>query len=463
LREEVHKLRELDSSHGKLNGKQFKADLKDVNHFMEKNHLLPHLQIVTDGKHAGEIRHGAHKQDVAHRHDATHKHDSAHKHESAHKLDSTHKHEPAHKEDAKHKHDHGPTLNAAAGGKTEHKVGTGQRANSARGEVPGGADLAGARQTRTVYAPGDPSSRGEQSETDEYSKSASQPASDEAGAAPGTNLSQNRQLFEPNGSGESLQASQTDATAQKETYFDTAQQAGMTPGENQQLAPSENRFDDQSQTPTPNRESKLTTLTSAVERAKAGGRPVNIAQIGDSHVAAGIETASLAKKFAENEGLNQNQVNYSYKGVVGKTASYAASHPNEFLGKINPSTDLVVVSFGSNEAQKHVGDGYKNDYSRLIGEIRQKAPNASILMVGPTDGAFWNSNRRLPGLGSVVEAQKAVQAQTANSAYLDVLPVTGSMNSMRSRGMLSRDNLHLTAAGYKIVGGSIADSVIANA
>jgi lysophospholipase L1-like esterase len=28
--------------------------------------------------------------------------------------------------------------------------------------------------------------------------------------------------------------------------------------------------------------------------------------------------------------------------------------------------------------------------------------------------------------------------------------------------MLSSDNLHLTAAGYKIVGGSIADSVVAN-
>ncbi len=186
---------------------------------------------------------------------------------------------------------------------------------------------------------------------------------------------------------------------------------------------------------------------------------MNIAQIGDSHIAPGTETAALAQKFAANQGLNAGQVEYTSRGVVGKSASDAAAHPQEFLGKLNSHTDLVVVSFGSNEATKQVGNGYKNDYAHLIQQVRQRAPNASILMVGPTDGAYWNSRRELPGLGSVTEAQRAVQARTPNSAYVDIRSLTGSMASMRSRGMLSNDNLHLTNAGYRVAGGIIADSI----
>jgi lysophospholipase L1-like esterase len=281
-------------------------------------------------------------------------------------------------------------------------------------------------------------------------------------------ISQELRPSASNGSGEfmpptpPMQAPQPGFNSRE--HSEIPQNQGTAPFENQSLvSPDTQRGSTElTESSTPSKESKLTTLTAAVERAKAGGRPVSIAQIGDSHIAPGIETASLAKKFADNEGLNQSQVDYSYKGVVGKSASYAASHPGEFLSKINSNTDLVVVSFGSNEATKQVGNGYKNDYAQLIGQIKQRAPNASILMVGPTDGAYWNSRRQLAGLGSVVEAQKAVQSQTPNSAYLDVRQFAGSMNSMRSRGMLSSDNLHLTAAGYKIVGGSIADSVVAN-
>lgn len=203
----------------------------------------------------------------------------------------------------------------------------------------------------------------------------------------------------------------------------------------------------------------LNKVQLAAERARAGGRPLNIAQIGDSHVAAGTQTRTLAKTLAAEFGLNEGQINFSAAGAKGKSASYAASHPDRFLGKINGSTDLVVVSFGSNEAGKQAGASYVNDYARLIHQIRDKAPNASIVMVGPTDGAFWNTNKRLPGLDSIVAAQKGVQATVADSAYLDPRQAMGYMQSMRSRNLLSGDNLHLTTSGYQLLGSLIAHRI----
>jgi len=78
----VHKLQRLDSSnaHGRpeQNGHQFQRDLKAVDHELHNKHLLPHLHIVSYGRHLGELAPDA--QYVAHKHPSELRH-QGHAHE----------------------------------------------------------------------------------------------------------------------------------------------------------------------------------------------------------------------------------------------------------------------------------------------------------------------------------------------------------------------------------------------
>jgi lysophospholipase L1-like esterase len=206
---------------------------------------------------------------------------------------------------------------------------------------------------------------------------------------------------------------------------------------------------------------KLDTLKSDIERARSGGRALTIAQIGDSHIKFGAETPALAARLAANTGLQAGKISYSSVGDIGKTASYANEHPGEFLVNINRNTDLVVVSFGSNEAGAPVGRKYVNDYAGLIRKIRGKAPQAAIVMVGPTDGNYWKSSRHLPYLDAVASAQQRVAANVSDSAYLKIGSQMGSVAAMRRNGLMAADNLHLTAKGYQKLGSIIADDITA--
>lgn len=328
LNEEIHKLRQLDSSHGKLNCHQFERDLKAVDQELHNRHLLPHLHIVTDGKHLGELV-----------------------------------------SDSRQSHgDHGLQHNSP---------------------VPDGK-AAGHRQRESkLHA-----------------------------VVPGSGSHSAFDNIEPRQLNDRPPGSLSDAGA-----------------------------------------SQLDTLKSAIERSKAGGRALAIVQIGDSHVKSGVETPALVDRLAADTGLKSGQVGYSFTGDVGKTASYANEHPEEFLRNINQNTDLVIVSFGSNEAGSPVGDKYSNDYASLIQKIRGKAPQAAIVMVGPTDGNYWNSSRHLPYLEEVAAAQQAVAARVPDSSYLKIGPQMGSVASMRQRGLMSSDNLHLTEKGYQLLGSIIADDI----
>jgi lysophospholipase L1-like esterase len=186
---------------------------------------------------------------------------------------------------------------------------------------------------------------------------------------------------------------------------------------------------------------------------------LTITQIGDSHVASGTETPAIAAKLAADLGLRPDQVRFSSVGDVGKSASYAKEHPGEFMRNVNGNTDLVIVSFGSNEATKQQGTQYANDYAKLIGQIKARDPGAAIAMVGPTDGNFWNSQKHLPGLASVNQAQESVAARVPNGSYFEVASRMGSVASMRAQGLMASDNLHLTPAGYRKLGTIIADDI----
>jgi len=220
-------------------------------------------------------------------------------------------------------------------------------------------------------------------------------------------------------------------------------------------APAEPKAD---RTPTPASNGPgLSHLKETIDRAKAEGRPINMVQIGDSHIEGGVETPALAQGLADKLGVN---VNYDKDGIRNSKASDALNNPGFFLKDINKNTDLVVVSFGSNDSTTQAGAAYKQTYQHLIDEIKDKAPNASIVMVGPTDGAYsGRPQSELVGLDSVTAQQRAVASGVRNGSYFDIRARMGTIADMNGQHLMAKDNLHFTNGGYTVIGNDIADYI----
>jgi lysophospholipase L1-like esterase len=204
----------------------------------------------------------------------------------------------------------------------------------------------------------------------------------------------------------------------------------------------------------------LGQLRTAIQRANSGGRPVSVLQYGDSHIAAGIEPKAI-----ENSLRGLAPVDYQTKAKVGITADYPLHDPQNWLDQpirqANP--DLVILSFGSNDSAGAVNkQAYEQKYQHLVDEIRKRAPNASILVVGPTDGhTLDHSGRTLPGIDSVIDAQKEVAAKNGLN-FFDIRSAMGgpgSIDKWYANHLAGPDKLHFTTQGYQLLGKDIGDHI----
>ena len=102
-------------------------------------------------------------------------------------------------------------------------------------------------------------------------------------------------------------------------------------------------------------------------------------------------------------GTNNPGVVYSNLGLPGATALTQEKWNQDFvandLKKLNP--DLIVIEYGTREGFDDSLDvsQYEEHLGAMIGLIKHRAPQASILIVGPPDAA------RLPGFASSAGAQ----------------------------------------------------------
>ncbi len=119
---------------------------------------------------------------------------------------------------------------------------------------------------------------------------------------------------------------------------------------------------------------------------------------------------------------------------------------------------LIVLAYGTNEAVNAgwTAEGYSKQFSRVLERFRQAAPGASILVIGPPDALFRARAGRFTTahLSSVIEVQRAV-AVRQGCAFWDWRARMGGAGAGREwlrAGLAQPDRLHLTSAGYGLVG-----------
>jgi lysophospholipase L1-like esterase len=169
---------------------------------------------------------------------------------------------------------------------------------------------------------------------------------------------------------------------------------------------------------------------------KLDARPVRLfGWVADRH--AGVTYEAL--------GINGAEAGVMLKWNEAMLATY--------LQRRNPG--MIVLSYGTNEASdpSWTEEGYEAMFASLLARLRQAAPAASILVLGPGDR--WSRTRYgvklVPGIDWVIAAQK--RACRANgAAYWDTRERMGGKGSMRDwvyAGLGQGDYVHFTTLGYR--------------
>ena len=161
-------------------------------------------------------------------------------------------------------------------------------------------------------------------------------------------------------------------------------------------------------------------------------------------------------------------ITYETLGINGAEAPIVLGWNQETLKsnieRRNPS--LVVLAYGTNEAGHKIWtlESYRARFSELLSRIREAAPTAAILVIGPADRdqrvrRIWQP---MDGIDMIVDAQR--QAAAANRcAFWDLRAKMGGKGSMQqwvNAGLAANDHVHFSGMGYRMLGDAVFRDVM---
>jgi hypothetical protein len=149
-------------------------------------------------------------------------------------------------------------------------------------------------------------------------------------------------------------------------------------------------------------------------------------------------------------------------GIVNVNAkSFASNDPAHFQAELaHRSADLVMIMIGANEAEwlgasERDTRDYADSYAKLLAEIRGARPDASCLVISPTDQAEGKDGSYLsrPVMPFLVAAQRKAAQRSGCAFYstYDWMGGSGSAAKWFRKGMVSTDFQHLSRRGANAV------------
>ena len=130
----------------------------------------------------------------------------------------------------------------------------------------------------------------------------------------------------------------------------------------------------------------------------------------------------------------------------------------EHLARRNP--DLIVLAYGTNESgddEVRIGT-YEARLDRVVSRVKEILPEASCLLIGPSDRPFREEGDILdrPRTTELVEAQRRV-SEAHGCGFFDLVAFMGGPLSMvdwveASPPYGAHDHIHFTRRGYTRLG-----------
>ncbi len=158
----------------------------------------------------------------------------------------------------------------------------------------------------------------------------------------------------------------------------------------------------------------------------------------------------------ETLGLNGAQADLLLK----QDAALLKDH----IARRNPA--LILVAYGTNESRRMdwTFESYQQALDGVLRLLREAAPVASILVVGAPDQYIRTRRSTVAPAGTdqILEAQRKA-ALEHRCAFWNLRAAMGGPGSMKQwvrAGLAQGDYVHLTAAGYRLVGDALYDLIL---
>lgn len=207
-------------------------------------------------------------------------------------------------------------------------------------------------------------------------------------------------------------------------------------------------------------------------------RPLRIVHIGDSHVRGhvfpyemrqcletdfGNKAVESLPVTYQSSGLaretGQNGIVYHIMGVNGATCStFSTPDRLDEIAALQP--DLIVVSFGTNEAhgRNYVRSEHYASMNLLVKTLKERCPEVAFLFTTPP-GAYRRVNRRARTINTntpkVVDTELDF-ARENGIAVWDMYHIVGGAQraclNWSAANLFQRDKIHFTREGYKLQG-----------
>lgn len=158
----------------------------------------------------------------------------------------------------------------------------------------------------------------------------------------------------------------------------------------------------------------------------------------------------------ETLGLNGAQADL----LLRQDAALLKDH----IARRNPA--LILVAYGTNESRRKdwTVETYQQALDGVLRLLREAAPVASILVVGAPDQFIRTRRSAVPpsGTDQILEAQRKA-ALEHRCAFWNLRAAMGGPGSMKQwvrAGLAQGDYVHLTSAGYRLVGDALYDLIL---
>lgn len=213
------------------------------------------------------------------------------------------------------------------------------------------------------------------------------------------------------------------------------------------------------------------------EKMSIMDRPIRVVHIGDSHIRGHIFPYVMRKLLETDfghEAVVDYEVTYHTTGLAHETGkagivyhilgvngatSSSYSTPERIRSVIDLNPDLVIVSFGTNEAhdRRYRSADHMLQMNRLLGELKKGCPNATYLITTPPGSYVRSGRNRIINRRTAQVAETEMKfAKQHGLAVWDLYDIIGGASSgcknWTSAKMFQRDKIHFTHAGYTLQG-----------
>ena len=190
---------------------------------------------------------------------------------------------------------------------------------------------------------------------------------------------------------------------------------------------------------------------------------------GDSHIYLEAQNANVVIYGVALE-VDAPGVTWETFGVAGSSISSMQKQHDAHLANQISARDpsLLVYWTGGNELgypslKSSTGKSYKKYYRKVVRNLKDGAPQASCLLIGPLDQAKRENGQIVskPTLEKLIRFQREV-AEEEGCAYWDARAAMGGANAFKewlsyTPALASPDLAHLTGRGRKRIGDTLAD------